>query len=304
MTTVLYLVSLFPFFILHWISNFLFLVIYHVIGYRRKVVQENLLRSFPNETSKWRKQVEKIFYRNFCDLMVETIKTSTISKEELLSRCKFTTHENARQWFHARANMDGISSHLANWEWMALATGIELPFDCYVVYKPLSSPRMNQFIIKSRGRFGLKLVPIKGVRTFFETPHEKPYLLGLLSDQAPHDYSRAFEVEFLNQKTYYVPGPGLLAVKYELTPCWGWMRRVGRSRFEWGIDPVLPDTSVALTSDESAQIARIAKAHDVTLAASEQGYRLVKEYSRLLEIKIKMAPADWLWSHRRWKSRS
>jgi KDO2-lipid IV(A) lauroyltransferase len=300
----IYLMSLLPFPMLHAISNGLYFVIYHVAKYRRAVVRENLARSFPDETPEWREQVEKKFYRNFCDTMLEVVKTTTISKSEFLARCKFTTPEIVRNWFEKRVNMEGISSHLANWEWMGLAICSEVPFDCYVVYKPLNNARMNQFLINSRGRFGIKLIPIKSVRTFFENDFDKPYLLGLLSDQAPHDYGRAFEVEFLNQKTYYAPGPGLLAVQYQLTPCWGWMRRVGRSRFEWGIDPVLPDTSIALTPEEISQVERVATAHSVTLAAAEQGYRIVKEYSRLLEVKIKMAPEDWLWSHRRWKSRN
>jgi KDO2-lipid IV(A) lauroyltransferase len=236
--------------------------------------------------------------------MLEVMKTTTISREAFLERCKMVTPETARDWYQKELNVDAISSHLANWEWFALGTVFDLKYECYAVYKPLTNERMNQFIISSRGRFGLNLVPMKSVREFFTRVHPKPYLFGLLADQAPQNYEKAYEVEFLNQKTYYAPGPGLLAVKYNLQPCWGWMRRVGRSRYEWGMDPVSPDLLIPLTESEVAQIARVSKMHEVSLTDSERGYRIVKEYSRLLEVKIKMAPEDWLWSHRRWKNRS
>jgi KDO2-lipid IV(A) lauroyltransferase len=148
------------------------------------------------------------------------------------------------------------------------------------------------------------MIPMKAVRRAIREDHGRPYLLGLLSDQAPHDYDKAFEVEFLNQQTFVVPGPGILTVQENLTPIWGWMRRTGRSRFEWGLEVLTFDPPRSgFTDSDRAQILRISKAHKISEADAARALALILSYSKKLEAQIEMAPQDWLWSHRRWKSR-
>ena len=53
------LVALLPFRVLYGISDFLYLIIYHVIKYRIKVVRLNLQNSFPEKSDAWRKDIEK-----------------------------------------------------------------------------------------------------------------------------------------------------------------------------------------------------------------------------------------------------
>ena len=297
------LLSWLPFPVLHLFSRVIYFWIYWVFGYRRKVVRENLRRAFPNESDTWRLNIERKFYKNFADLIVESIKTTTITLQELESRCHFTGKANADQWFAEGVHVNGLSSHLANWEWLPLTLGPATKQNCFAIYKPLSNQKINQFMVKSRERFGMNMIPIKKTREFFESKQDKPYIMGLLSDQAPHDYSKAFEVEFLNQKTYYVAGPGVLTVKYNLKPAISWMRRVGRSRYEWSLEPLHVDETSRLSEFEDAQVDRISKAHNLTLQQATLAYRIVKEYSRQLEIQIRAAPEDWLWTHRRWKTR-
>jgi KDO2-lipid IV(A) lauroyltransferase len=297
MTGALRLFSYLPFFILHAFSRLVFVVLYYGLGYRRKVVRENLQKSFPEKSLRDIKSIERKFYRNFCDLMIETIKSTSITREELLKRCHFTGKANADRWFSEGVNLNGLSSHLANWEWLGFTMCIETKQDCLAVYKPLSDPKMDSFLLKTRARLGLRLISMQNLRAFFQETHARPFLLGLLSDQAPHDYEKAFVI-------HYFAGPGVLTVKHDLTPCWGWMKRSGRSRFVWGLEPVNPNLNEALTRDEQDQIDRVARSLELTPADSERAYRIVKEYSRLLEERIKMNPEDWLWSHRRWKIRS
>ena len=306
MTWLLYLLSYLPFGFLHIVSRFNFALLYYGIRYRRTVVQENLLRSFPNETAIWRKNIEKKFYQNFCDLMVESLKTTSCSKSHLRKRCVFTEQSSIflEDSLKAKQNCLVICSHLANWEWLPLALSLETKFKLFGVYKPLSSLKMNTFMLKTRERFGVKMITSKELRGFFGKPKNFPYLIGLVPDQAPHDYSKAFQFEFLNQMTYFFPGPGILCAQHGLLPVYVWMRRAGgRSRFEMGTDPIHINENESLSNFELEQIERVAKAHAVSSLETTRAYRIVKEYSKLLENQIKMAPEDWLWSHKRWKKR-
>ena len=293
-----------PFWVLHRVSDVGYLVLYYGLRYRRKVVRENLELAFPEKTREERLRIERRFFRNFTDILIETVKAFSLSKEELLDRVRFATSGVAQEFWKRQCNIAGISSHLANWELLAQALSVEFQHQCYGVYKPLSSKKMDDAVVISRERFGIKMIPMRSVRRVMEEHSGKPYVMGLLSDQAPHDYEKAFQVRFLGLPTYVVPGPGILTVKHGLTPIWGWMRRTGRSRFEWGVEELsleLPEGGFGPA--DLAQIERISRVHGITIEEASRALSLIQRFSQKLEEKIKMAPQDWLWSHRRWKKR-
>jgi KDO2-lipid IV(A) lauroyltransferase len=298
------LLSKLPFPVLHGLSNAASFFLHRVFGYRKRVVRENLRRAFPEKSEQERARIEAAFFRNFTDILIETIKGFSITEAEVRDRCRLMTPELVRELWAEQVNIAGISSHLANWELLAQSLSLEFKHLCFGVYKPLSDARMNDAVVESRQRFGIRMIPMKAVRRAVTGNHGRPYLLGLLSDQAPHDYEKAFEVVFLNQTTHVVPGPGILTVEFGLTPVWGWMRRVGRSRFEWGLERLGFDPPTGgWTEEDRVQIERISRAHAIPVERAEKALALIRNYSAKLEAQIKMAPQDWLWSHRRWKSR-
>lgn len=298
----IYPLSILPMPMLHLLSQGLRFMVYSVFGYRKKVVRENIRRCFPEKSLDEVIRIEKAFYLHLCDLIFESIKTFTISREELKRRFVFKTPEVTERL--ATQNLTGISSHYGNWEWNALALAMEFKQISFGVYKPLNSKNWDEVFFDSRCRFGIRMIPIKTVRDVISTKYDRPIMLGLLSDQAPHDYSKAFEVTFMGQSTYVTPGPAVITVQRGYTPIWGWVRKVGRSRFEWGIEEIkMPDAAVIDAAKDQAQVERISRAHSLTLEQSARALALTREFSARLEREIKMAPEFWLWSHRRWKSR-
>lgn len=300
------LISRLPFPVLHFFSDVSYFWIYTVFGYRQKTVRDNLLRSFPEKSLSEIVEIEKGFFRNFCDLIFETIKTSTISKEEIQARCRLENPELIEKLYREGKNVAGISSHMGNWEWLSLSLSLSSDYKFLAVYKPLAHAKLNRVVIGSRERFGAIFVAIKQLKMILDQSHEKPYFVGLLSDQAPHDYSKAMELPFLNQLTFFVPGPGMLCLKRSLTPVYGWIRRVGRSRYVWHLElleEVLP-AYADLNESERSQVDRFAVAHRLSQEESLKAFLITRKLASRLEQEIKMAPQDWLWSHRRWKSRS
>ena len=72
-----------PFGVLYLLSDFTYLVLYKLIGYRTKVVRGNLKRSFPEKSEKEILRIESEFYKHLCDVIVEGIKGFSISKNGL-----------------------------------------------------------------------------------------------------------------------------------------------------------------------------------------------------------------------------
>ena len=79
-------ISLLPYPLLYFISDFLFLVLYRIIGYRKQVVLTNLKNSFPDKSNLELKEIMTAFYRHFCDIVLESVKSFTISEEQLRKR--------------------------------------------------------------------------------------------------------------------------------------------------------------------------------------------------------------------------
>jgi Kdo2-lipid IVA lauroyltransferase/acyltransferase len=303
-----YPISWLPMPVLHVFSDVLKFFLYSVLGYRKSVVVQNLKRCFPQYTSEQVDEVARKFYSHFCDLLMESIKTFTISKSEFLSRFQFRTPDVAQGWFARGENLTGISSHYNSWEWNALALAMELKHTTYGVYKPLANPAWDRLFFESRCRFGIQMIPIKQVRPILDRSTTgatlRPILMGLLSDQAPHDYSKAFQVQFFGEPTWVTPGPAVITLQRGFTPVWGWVRKLGRSRYEWGIDPiVLSEAQIQTAAQDQQQVERISKAHGLTAQQSAHAIALTQEFTSRLEAQIKMAPEFWLWSHRRFKLR-
>lgn len=78
-----YLISLLPMRILYIISDGIYLVVYYVIGYRKKVVMQNLELAFPEKPNLERVKIAKAFYHNLLDSFIETIKLVSASKRFL-----------------------------------------------------------------------------------------------------------------------------------------------------------------------------------------------------------------------------
>ena len=194
---------------------------------------------------------------------------------------------------------------MGNWEWLALAGPLTVKHKVLVLYKTLANKKINQIVVTSRERLGSVFITVKGLRTALKQSHERPFFLALLSDQAPHDYSKAFEVPFLNRPTFFVPGPGMFCAQKDLQPVFGWIKRVGRSRYLFRFEalegrlPVMGD----LTSSEQEQVIRVSKANRLSEEDGVKAFAITKKFAERLEAEIKMAPQDWLWSHRRWKIR-
>ena len=115
---VLWLFSLLPMWVHYLISDGIYVVVYHLVGYRKKMVRKNLADSFPEKTETELRQIEKGFYSWFCDYLVETIKLLTISKKELKRRMVFKGTEVVDEIVAGGQSCAVYLGHYCNWEWI------------------------------------------------------------------------------------------------------------------------------------------------------------------------------------------
>mgnify|MGYP000215179938 FL=1 len=114
----LWLISILPFRLLYLFSDFIYLLLYYVIGYRKKVVKSNLKLVFPNKSNQEITTISKKFYHHFCDLIFESIKSLTISEKEMKRRFTFTNVEEIQKHENNNRSVVLLCAHYANFEWI------------------------------------------------------------------------------------------------------------------------------------------------------------------------------------------
>ncbi|SFH50369.1 lysophospholipid acyltransferase family protein [Pedobacter insulae] len=273
----LYVLSLFPLTILHFFARLLYYPLYYLIGYRKKVVRENLEMSFPEKNNKQIIQIEKTFYKYFVDLIFEVIKMSTISRKELLKRVKFNNLDQVESYFSKGESVLACTGHYGNWELCMLALGANLSEPAYVIYKPLSNHIFEKWFLQIRTRFGNIFVAMRQTLRMVIATKDTPTMFCFASDQTPTREEAQYALHFLNQHTAVLLGLEKIALQTNRPIFYFDVVSVKRGYYEVNCLPL------CLAPKET-------KDHEIT--------HLLFEF---LAKRINTSPAFWLWSHRRWK---
>lgn len=272
-------ISKLPFFVLYGISDFAYFVIYRLIGYRKKVVFENLHNSFPNKTDKEIRVIAKNFYKHIADLFIEFLKGYTISKEEINERVKIVNLDVVKKYTDKNQSVIIVTGHISNWEWLLHPLNLSgIPMD--IVYQKLSSPLFDKLTLFIRSRFTITPL-IEKQDTLRKTVDRKDITRALVlgSDQSPQNWKSAYWTTFLQQDSGFFTGTERIARKFDYPVFFSEMRRIKRGYYEI----------------EFTEIASPEEFHGLPLG------EITERFVRILDKSIQKYPSDYLWSHRRWK---
>ncbi|MDR1918630.1 MAG: lysophospholipid acyltransferase family protein [Tannerellaceae bacterium] len=273
---VAYAVSLLPVAFLYAMSFLAFFLAYHVIGYRRTVVIQNMARSFPDMRYGEIRCVVKKFYACFTAYFAEIIKSISIPVEVLNKKIIFENLELIDRHVSAGRNVIACLGHCGNWEMLNFMP-YKLRHDMYAVYRPLQSGIMNRLMIKLRSRFGMKLISDKSVIRHILTQKSSPAVYLFLADQCPRIKEEKYKFELLNQETYVFSGMEKLA-------------RISRSAVIY--------LHIAQLSKGNYKIRCLPVCSE---AESMPEGEITRKYVHLLMGNIQEEPYGWLWTHKRWK---
>ncbi len=277
-----YSLSLLPFRLLFLLSDGLFLLVFYVIRYRRKIVWKNLNSSFPEKDERELRQTERQFYHWFCDYIFETFKLLSMSHKKMLRHIEFRGVEELEKCYDEGQNCAAILGHYCNWEWLS-ASG--LAFRRYpqavmgLIYHPLYNEAFDQLFIDIRSAQGGTCIPKKDIlRHLVECKREqRHYLFGYISDQAPRWMNIHLWLQFLNHDTPAFSGGERIMRKMNDAVFYVDMERPKRGKY------VCTFRLMTRTPNELPE-------HEVTI-----------RFFQMLEESIRRQPAFYLWTHNRWK---
>lgn len=273
-------ISWLPLAITYRLADFLYLIFFYLTGYRKKVVRENMRRSFPDKSETEIRRLMKLFYHHFTDLFVESLRIFSMTEREAMRRMKYINPEIFNRHFEEGRNIIIAGGHYNNWELFAVTVARAMKHRAVGLYKPLSNAFFDKKMQETRSRYGLCLASIKKVRQEFADPSGRPSAIIFAIDQSPHGSSKAHWVKFLQQDTAVLFGTEKYAREFNCPVYYGVIRKIKRGHYELSF--------ILITENPNA--------HPL-------GW-ITEEHTRLLEDDILRAPQYWLWTHRRWKLRS
>lgn len=273
----IYFIAIIPFWILYPFSDLLSFLFYYIFKYRKKVILQNLRNSFPEKSEKEIKSIAKKTYTNLTDIIVESIKTFTMSTKQVKKRFKILNPEILDEYHKKGQSVIGVTGHYGNWEWGAMAGSLQINHRAIAIYKPLSNKYIDNFIKRTRAENGTLLKSINKTTETFENFKNQTCIFLLVADQSPSSTKKAIWVDFLNQDTACLHGPEKHARNNNYPVVYLDIQRVKRGYYELTAEKLIEEP-IKLEEDQ-----------------------VTKLYMNKLEEVIRKKPENWLWSHKRWK---
>ena len=274
----LWMISILPFRLLYFFSDGVYLLLYYVIGYRKKVVTSNLKLVFPEKSETEIAIIRKKFYKHLCDMFLEMAKTMSISKKQLKKRFKILNPEEIQRLEKRNKSVLLMYGHYASWEWsIELQTYVN--FSGFGVYKQLANKYFDKLARDIRSKYNTKLVSTKQIIPIInenETRGKKS-ITAFLSDQSPRLTKEVYWGDFMGVKVPCFTGAERLAKRLDLTIAYLKVSKIKRGYYE---------------------------AEIITLAENPNEYKdydLTDMFLREVEKQIYKAPEYYFWTHKRWK---
>lgn len=270
-------ISLLPYFVLYRISDFLYIMMYYVIGYRKKVIKANVYGSFPDKTEKEKKQIVKQFYKHFCDLIVESLKNFTISEKQARKRMVVENPEVLEKYYKEGKSVILMTGHYGSWELFLGLVNKLIKHQFVTIYKPLSNDYFENKMSVVRGKHGAVTLPMQKTKAFFKEKQNDPFCIIFGSDQWPSNAKGAYWTNFMNRETPFLYGAEKYAKDFDMPVVYGTISKTKRGYHKFTFE-------------------------DITAKPKETEYgEIMDTFAKMLENTIHTKQEHWLWSHKRWK---
>ncbi|WP_375324545.1 lysophospholipid acyltransferase family protein [Flagellimonas sp. GZD32] len=274
----LWLMSRLPFKILYFISDGVYILLYNLIGYRKKVVRNNLALAFPEKSEEERLIIEKKFYKHFCDMFLEMIKTLGITNKQMHERYAFTNVELMQQLEGDGKNVMIMMPHYASWEWVFSLNSM-VKSRGYAIYQPIQNKYFDRLVRNIRSKYGTTLIKTYESRKIIAAAKEANDLItvGIVSDQSPMLQRARHWAEFMGVMVPIHVGAEELCKAHGLIPVYLNVKKVGRGYYR---------ATFSILAEKPSEVAN---------------YEISEAFMKETEKAIREAPEYYFWTHKRWK---
>lgn len=278
----LWLISILPFRIFYFVSDLVYVLVYYIIGYRKKTVTNNLQLVFPEKTNAEINKIRKKFYHHMCDMFLEMIKSISISEKELKKRFVFTNIEYLRKLESLDKSLIVMCGHYASYEWMNALQLYGLKYRSFGIYKRIRNKHFDKLVRDIRGRFDGTLINTYKASETIRYNQEKGILgnYAMIADQSPKLSRAKHWIKFMGIRVPVFEGSDRLARKLDMAVVYLHVEKTGRGYYRATLKPITEN------------------------APAEAPHLITSRFVEMLEEQIRKKPEHYLWTHKRWKHRN
>ncbi len=246
---------------------------------RRRVVEGNLRRAFPGADASWIRRTAAASYAHLGREGIALLRLGKLGPREVWERTEVEGIEYLREPLSHGRGVVLLTGHLGNWEIGGAAMAVrEIPID--VVARRQNNPLFNARVNRTREKLGMRVVDRDGGTKRILRSLTSGRAVALVADQNVR--RGGLFVPFFGTDASTARGPALLAVRTGAAVAFATAIRLpgARSRYRIRIRPLDPPEP------------------------GEEGARaFLARYLSVLEEAIREAPEQYLWAHKRWKTR-
>ncbi len=275
---ILWIISILPFPVFYLLSDFVYFLTYNIIGYRKKVVRDNIKLALPHLSDKERLTIEKKFYSHMCDMFLEMIKTMSISQKEMEKRFVFTNMEVYYDLEKKNKSIALMCAHYASYEWV-ISMNYHIHCKGFGIYKKLSNPYFDKLVKRIRSKFKAELITTKQTIPTIAENHKNNVLgiYGFASDQSPKANAAYHWAPFMGHIVPVHTGAEILAKRFDMNVIFLKTKKIKRGYYEASFEILSEDVK------------------------SVPNYEITDQFLKLVEEQILETPEYYLWTHKRWK---
>ena len=274
--SLLWLFSLLPLRVLYFFGDCIYAFVFYIVKYRKEIVISNIQHAFPEKDNKEVLRIAKQFYHNFIDTFIESIKLVSTGKK-FIAKHSTGEFELLNKYIKEGKNIHIMAGHQFNWEFGNLLYAMNLPVPFAGVYMPISNKSLDKIFYNIRKRYGTILISARNFKNSMHNVFSKQYLLALAADQNPGHPGNAYWMNFMGRLAPFVTGPSKGAIKYNTAVLLVGFKKIKRGQYHF---------STQLLTEDGSKFTPP---------------QLTLLYKNELEKIIRADPANYLWSHRRWK---
>ena len=275
---ILWFLSILPFRLLYMVSDVVYVLVYYIVRYRRKIVRNNIALALPQLSEKERLCIEKKSYHHLCDMFLEMIKTMSISQKEIDKRFVFTNIDLYLNYEKKQKSIALMCAHYASYEWV-ISMNNYIQFEGFAIYKKVANKYFNKLVKDIRSKFKATLITTRETIPTIEKNHKENHLgvYGFASDQSPLLSKTHHWGTFMGIETPVHTGAEMLAKRFDMNVIFLRVKKTKRGYYEATFEEMF---------DNPKEV---------------PNYQISDEFLRRVETQIYEAPEYYLWTHKRWK---
>jgi KDO2-lipid IV(A) lauroyltransferase len=276
-------VKILPLFAIQFVANFLAFITFKVIKLRRQVALENLSLAFPEKTKQQRFNIAYQSYIHFAQVLIEFMKFSSWSIEKIEKRVFIEKPElfDIIMQGNKDKGMIFVSGHLGNWEIPIIFLAAKNVAELTVIQQRQRNHLVDRHLSNIRGRRGMKILYTGDAISNALVDLKQKRLVAIVCDQDAG--KRGVFVPFFGRMAATPVGASLLHLQSKARLVFACSVRTGQLRYKGIMIPIEYRGDYSINKENMAII--------------------TGKFTSILEDLVRQYPEQYLWGHRRWKTK-